>query len=65
VGGAVDAVKSAFGGQSKELREQARAIAEREREVAAAAEGQRKARSSDRGLLVFAEDYLKKTFGGG
>ncbi len=57
--------KAFGGGSSKELRAQARDIATRERELAAAAEGQRKARSSNRGLLVFAEDTLKKTFGGG
>jgi hypothetical protein len=64
--GAAKAIKSLFsGGDSSGLRAQRRQLAEQERQVAAAAEGQRRARQSNRGLLAYLDDNLSSTFGGG
>jgi hypothetical protein len=52
------------GGAASGLADQAKAIGKQERDVAAAAAGQQRARSSNRGLLAFIDDRLKSTFGG-
>jgi hypothetical protein len=67
MGKVAKAVKNIFDPPSTSgaIRSQRRDIAEQERQVAAAAEGQRRARQSNRGLLAFLDDTLSNTFGGG
>jgi len=66
----VKAIKSLFSGggsssQAATMRQQEAAIRSREREVEATAAAQRRARTSNRGLLAYVDEQLSSTFGGG
>jgi len=61
--GGDDSSDALYEAQAKSIAKQDAALDKKESDLAAAEEGQRKARSSNRGLLAFIDDQLKKALG--